>query len=98
MLEINNSVAVITGGGSGIGAALAKNWVKRGGKVVLFDISENQLNQTRAELEALGGEVATVVGNVSNEDDCGRLADTAIEKYGRIDLSPLLPASPGTAS
>jgi len=86
MLEINNSVAVITGGGSGIGAALAKNWVKRGGKVVLFDISENQLNQTRAELEALGGEVATVVGNVSNEDDCGRLADTAIEKYGRIDL------------
>jgi 3-oxoacyl-[acyl-carrier protein] reductase len=86
MLEIKGAVAVITGGGSGIGAALAKDWVKRGGKVVLFDISEEQLQQSRKQIEALGGEVATVVGNVSCEDDCARLADTAIEKFGRIDL------------
>ncbi len=86
MLEIKDAVAVITGGGSGIGAALAKDWVKRGGKVVLFDISEEQLHRSKTEIETLGGEATTVVGNVSNEDDCARLADTAIEKYGRIDL------------
>jgi len=86
MLEIKNAVAVITGGGSGIGAALAKDWAQQGGRVVLFDISEAHLEKARGEVAALGGEVVTVVGNVSNENDCGRLADTAIEKFGRIDL------------
>ncbi|MDZ7599619.1 MAG: SDR family oxidoreductase [Desulfobacterales bacterium] len=39
-----------------------------------------------AELKALGGEVATVVCNVTREEDCARLADTAIEKFGQINL------------
>lgn len=86
MLEIKDSVAVITGGGGGIGATLAKQWVISGGKVVLFDVVEELLEKTKAELEALNGEVTTVVGDVTKEDDCSRLAKTAIEKYGRINL------------
>ena len=85
MLEIENSVAVITGGGSGIGAALAKHWVQAGGKVVLFDMDEEALEKTKAELE-VDGEVATLVGNVTNENDCVRLAALAIERFGRINL------------
>jgi NADP-dependent 3-hydroxy acid dehydrogenase YdfG len=55
MLDIKDSVAVITGGASGIGLALAKYWVKNGGKVVLGDVSAEGLEKAAAEIE---GEVA----------------------------------------
>jgi 3-oxoacyl-[acyl-carrier protein] reductase len=83
MLEVNESVAVITGGASGLGLELARYWAKRGGKVVIGDVSEGLLEKAVDNIE---GEVTTVVCNVTDEDDCGRLADTAIEKYGVINL------------
>lgn len=86
MLEIKDSVAVITGGGGGIGLSLAKYWAQNGGKVVIADVAEKFLETAEAEIKALGGEVATVVCNVTNEEDCARLADTAIEKFGKINL------------
>jgi 3-oxoacyl-[acyl-carrier protein] reductase len=83
MLEIKGSVAVITGGASGIGLTLAKYWVKNGGKVVIGDVVESALTQAEEELK---GDVATVLCNVTQEEDCARLADTAIEKFGQINL------------
>jgi 3-oxoacyl-[acyl-carrier protein] reductase len=86
MLEIKDSVAVITGGGGGIGLEIAKYWVQNGGKVVIADVSEDLLGQAEAELKALGGEVLPVVTNVTQEEDNSRLADAAIEKFGQINL------------
>ena len=86
MLEIKNAVAVITGGGSGIGLELAKYWVKNGGKVVIGDVSEEALNSAEAALKEMGGDVLSVAGNVTNEEDCAALADAAIEKFGQINL------------
>lgn len=86
MLTIQNAVAVITGGASGIGLALARYWAQQGGRVVLGDVAEEALSQAAAEIQALGGEVATVVGNVTREEDCGRLADAAIQRFGAINL------------
>ena len=83
MLEITGSVAVITGGSGGIGMALAQYWLSQGGKVVLADVAEEAL--ARAAIE-LGGEVATVVCDITKEDDCAKLADTVIEKFGQINL------------
>jgi 3-oxoacyl-[acyl-carrier protein] reductase len=76
-------VAVITGGASGIGLSLAKYWLEKGGKVVLGDVVETALAKVAAELK---GDVATVLCNVTKEEDCARLADTAIEKFGQINL------------
>ena len=86
MLDIKGSVAVITGGGGGIGFSIAKYWVKNSGKVVIADISEELLKKAEADLKAMGGEVTSVACNVTNEDDCARLADTAIETFGQINL------------
>lgn len=86
MLEIKGSVAVITGGGGGIGFTLAKHWVQNGGKVVLGDVAQEPLDKAAAEIKAMQGEVATVVGDVTNEADSARMADTAIEKFGQINL------------
>ncbi|MBT8329585.1 MAG: SDR family NAD(P)-dependent oxidoreductase [Desulfofustis sp.] len=83
MLEIRNSVAVITGGGSGIGLSLAKYWLAKGGKAVLADVIEENLDKAKEELE---GDVATVLCDVSREEDCARLADTAINSFGQINL------------
>ncbi len=86
MLKIKDSVAVITGGGGGIGLAIAKYWIQNGGKVVIADVAKEMLQQAEAELKDLGGEMAAVVCNVTDEDDCARLADAAIEKFGKINL------------
>jgi 3-oxoacyl-[acyl-carrier protein] reductase len=83
MLEIKDSVAVITGGASGIGLAVAKYWIQHGGKVVLGDVAEEALGRAEREIE---GEVAAVTCNVSQEEDCARLADTAIQKFGKINF------------
>jgi 3-oxoacyl-[acyl-carrier protein] reductase len=83
MLDIKDSVAVITGGGGGIGMALAGYWHSRGGKVVLADVAEGLLAKARA---AMGEDLVTVVCDVTREEDCARLADTAIERFGQINL------------
>ncbi len=83
MLEIRDKVAVITGGASGIGFALAQYWTGKGGKVVLGDIAEDAL---KAAAEKLEGEVLTVACDVTNEDDQANLADQAMERFGEINL------------
>lgn len=86
MLEIKDAVAVITGGAGGIGEELAKYWVRQGGKVVLGDVSAEGLSRVEAEIKAMGGHVATAVCDVTQEADCAKLADTAMEKFGQINL------------
>jgi 3-oxoacyl-[acyl-carrier protein] reductase len=83
MLDIKDSVAVITGGASGIGLAVAKYWVANGGKVVLGDVAEEALGRVEREIE---GEAVAVTCNVTQEEDCARLADTAIQKFGKINF------------
>jgi 3-oxoacyl-[acyl-carrier protein] reductase len=51
MLEISGSVAVITGGGSGIGESVAKYWVKHGGKLVIADIVPESLSRVEKEIK-----------------------------------------------
>ncbi len=84
MLEIRNSVAVITGGVSGIGFSLAQYWVEHGGKVVLGDIDSGSLDSA---VQRLGvNQSAGIVCNVTKEEDCSNLASFAIEKFGAINF------------
>lgn len=86
MLDIKGSVAVITGGGGGIGLTIAKHWVQNGGKVVIADVSAEMLEGAEAELKEMGGEVLSVVCNVTDENDNTKLAEAAIEAFGQINL------------
>lgn len=86
MLEIRDSVAVISGGGGGIGLALARHWITNGGKVVIADISQIVLQEAKAALKKLDGDILTVVCDVTREDDCANLADAAMDQYGQINL------------
>jgi len=83
MLEINKSVAVITGSARGIGLALAKYWAEIGGKVVLGDILPDDLERAVTEIK---GDAVSVVCDVTREEDNAQLAQTAIERFGGINL------------
>ena len=86
MLSIEGAVAVITGGGGGIGEAIAKYWINNGGKVVLGDVMPDALERVESEIRATGGEVATLAGDVTKEEDNSALAQLAIDRFGAINL------------
>ncbi len=86
MLNIQGSVAVITGGGSGIGETVAKYWIGNGGKVVLGDVSREALTRVEKEIQGMDGKVATLVMDVTKEQDCNALAQLAIDRFGAINL------------
>lgn len=86
MLDIKGAVAVITGGGSGIGESIAKYWVQQGGKVVLGDIVPTGLDRVEGEIKEMGGQVATIKVDVTDENDNAALARLAIDTFGAINL------------
>lgn len=83
MIELKNRVAVITGGGSGIGAAMAHTFKRQGMKIVLADIEPATMDATAA---ALGGDVLTVRTDVRKLDDVHALAARAFERFGGVHL------------
>ncbi len=86
MDPFRNRVAVITGGGSGIGAALAQAFASRGARVVLADLDPEAMARTEAVLRGQGAEVLSVPTDVAKRSDVERLADTAARHFGAVHL------------
>ncbi|MHA2393899.1 MAG: SDR family NAD(P)-dependent oxidoreductase [Promethearchaeota archaeon] len=86
MSNFKGKIAVITGAASGIGFGLAEKFVHEGIKVVLADIEVNSLNHAAKKLEEMGGDVLSVVTDVSKIDDVRSLAEETIEKFGIIHI------------
>jgi short-subunit dehydrogenase len=82
---IHEQVIVITGASSGIGLATALEAAKQGAKVVLTARSESTLADVAARIRAQGGEASYVAADVADRAQVERIAQVAIEKYGRID-------------
>jgi NAD(P)-dependent dehydrogenase (short-subunit alcohol dehydrogenase family) len=85
-MRLEGTVAVITGGASGIGRGTALALARRGVDVVIADINEGRMEATRAEVAALGRRALTVRCDVSVDEDVERLAAAAIEAMGRVDI------------
>ena len=85
-MRMKNRVAIITGGGRGIGAATAKIVAAQGGNVVLADLLDAEGEATAAAIRASGGDALFVRTNVSSEKDCAALVQAAVEKFGRVDI------------
>ncbi len=82
MRELTGKVAVITGGASGIGKAMAERFASEGMKVVLADIDEARLRSVEAQLAEGGTEVLTVVADTSLEPEVHALAAATIDRFG----------------
>jgi NADP-dependent 3-hydroxy acid dehydrogenase YdfG len=82
---LSEQVVVIVGASSGIGLATAEAAAKKGAKLVLNARSGNTLNEIVAKITAAGGQAVAVPGDVVNRADMERVAQTAVERFGRID-------------
>ena len=87
MGRLENKVAVVTGGGRGIGRAICLAFAKEGADVILNYASKDQPAQEAVELIGkIGRKAVAVKGNVAVKADVERIIQTAIENFGKIDI------------
>ena len=79
-------VAVVTGGGGGIGAATARLFAQHGAHVVIADIDAELAQRTADEITASGGSAFAVVTDVRDADQVAGLARSVLDRYGRVDV------------
>jgi NADP-dependent 3-hydroxy acid dehydrogenase YdfG len=100
--ELNDNIAgkvvVITGASSGLGEATARHLSAQGAAVVLGARRVERLQQLADELNAMGGKALAIATDVTKHEQVKRLVDTAVERFGRIDVmlnnAGLMPHSP----
>ena len=85
MARLSGKSAVVTGGASGIGKAIAQLFLEEGAKVVIADINGPLLDKTAKEL-AVHGSVSAVVADVRSMADAGRIIKQAVDRHGGLDI------------
>src|SRR5947209_16038610 len=85
-MELQDKVAIITGGGYGIGREIALTFAGAGASVVIAARSLPPLAETQQEIEKLGRRVLTVQTDVSREADCARLIERTLSEFSRLDI------------
>jgi len=86
MERFADRVAVVTGAGSGIGAASARRLASEGAAVVVCDIDPARADEVAKAIVADGGRATPVAGDVSAKTDVESMVQAAIDTYGRIDV------------
>ncbi|GGH64471.1 cyclopentanol dehydrogenase [Filimonas zeae] len=86
MSTLQGKVAIITGAGRGIGAAIAELFAGEGASVVLTDVESTSLQQVTDTIIAQGGHAIRLQHDVSSEEDWQKVTATAMEQWGRIDI------------
>jgi 3-oxoacyl-[acyl-carrier protein] reductase len=86
-MEIKGSVAIVTGGGNGIGEAVAKHFVRNGAKVAVVDMAQASIDRVVAELKDMGGEAIGVQANVASEADTAKFIKATLEAFGKLNIA-----------
>ncbi len=85
--KLMNKVAIITGGDSGIGRAVAVGFVKEGATVVIAYYNEHKdAEETKEFIERLGGTCILLAGDIKDNSFCDKIIDETINKFGKIDI------------
>ena len=83
-MRFKGKIAVITGGASGIGLAIARRFIQEGGKVIANDINPDRIAALATELGEAG---LAMIGDVTREEDVAALFSTALHRFGAVDAS-----------
>ena len=83
-MRLKDKVAIVTGGGSGLGEAIGKALAQRGVKVVLSDINVKGAERVAAEIRGAGGTAGAVEQNTAQADDSEKVVNHALKTYGAL--------------
>ena len=84
-MRLANKVAIVTGGGTGIGAAIARTFAREGAKVTITGRRKEPLDRVADEIAAAGGHALAVPSSVTDEADVQRAVQATLATFGRID-------------
>lgn len=85
VIDLTGKVAIITGGGSGIGRATCELFASLGATVVVSDIAETA-HETVSAIESAGGTASAVIGDISDSAVADSTVATAVERHGKLDV------------
>jgi NAD(P)-dependent dehydrogenase (short-subunit alcohol dehydrogenase family) len=94
-MNLNDQVAIVTGGGGGLGEGICLCFARAGADVVVSDVKEDLAQNVAAKVKELGRKAIAVSTDVRDEAECRRLVDRTLEEMGRLDI---LVCSAGTAA
>jgi NAD(P)-dependent dehydrogenase (short-subunit alcohol dehydrogenase family) len=84
---LEGKVALVTGGGSGIGRATALIMAREGARVAVSDLSKNGIEATVGLINAGGGQGIAIAGDVTSETDVANMVARTVSAYGRLDCA-----------
>ena len=87
MKILENKVAIVTGGGSGIGKAISLLYASEGASIVVSDIDEKGSNETVAEIKEKGGKAIFVKADTSKPEDSKNVVDKAVKEFGGLHIA-----------
>jgi NAD(P)-dependent dehydrogenase (short-subunit alcohol dehydrogenase family) len=85
--KLKNKVALITGGDSGIGRAVALAFAKEGAKVAIAYLNEHEdAEKTKQQVEQEGAQCVSIAGDIGDEQFCQQLIQQTVDEFGQIDV------------
>ncbi len=85
-MEIDGQIAAVTGGGSGLGRAIALGLARAGAKILVADVRGEEAAAVAHAIRRQGGTAETFAGDLSRDDGARAMIEACIDKFGRIDL------------
>lgn len=85
-MSFEGKVVVVTGGASGIGKAICKLFAKKGAKVIVADINDEEGTETVREITNEKGEAIFIHTDVSKHEDVKAMIESAVKAFGRLDI------------
>ena len=85
-MRLENKVAIVTGGASGIGRAIAIGYAKEGAKIVIADIDVTKATTVAEEIQAVGGNAQAIECDVASKEQVDAMVSKTVSDYGQVDI------------